>query len=173
MADTRERWRPVIGFEGLYEVSNAGRVRRLPSETSPNPRPFLKDRDTGDGYRIVALSRNGKPKNRRVHRLVAAAFLGGEQPDLDVNHKDGCRSHNAATNLEYVDRSGNMQHYWTMPHARTGEKHWSALVTEATVRQIRRDAAHGMSMPKLAGRHGIAVSTVYAIIHRITWKHVA
>jgi hypothetical protein len=172
MADTRERWKPVVGFEGLYEVSTRGRVRRLPTKSSPNPRPFLHDRGTGDGYRIVALSRNGKPVNRRVHRLVAAAFLGGERPNLDVNHKDGCRSNNAVSNLEYTDRSGNMQHYWQMPHARTGEKHWSSIVTEEAVRQIRTDAGK-VSMPMLARRHNIAVSTVYAIIHRITWKHVA
>lgn len=169
---SRERWMPIAGFEELYEVSDRGRVRRLPTDALPNPRPFLKDRDTGDGYRIVALLRNGKPVNRRVHRLVAAAFLGGDRPELDVNHKDGRRANNAVGNLEYTDRSGNMRHYWTMPHARTGEKHWSAILTDSIVRRIRKDAGK-VSMPKLARRHGIAVATVYAVIHRVTWKHVA
>ncbi len=171
MDDSVEQWKPVAEFEGIYEVSNLGRVRRLPSNPDKLPR-ILTPRDNGHGYRIVRLSRHGKPINRKVHRLVAAAFLGPVDPDVHVNHKDGVRSHNGVKNLEYTDRSGNMRHYWSMPYAKAGEKHWSSRLNEATVRQIRKVAGR-MSMPALAKKYGIAIGTVFAVVHRHTWKSVS
>ena len=165
-----ERWEPVAGYEGVYEVSSFGRVRRLPSRPGKMPR-ILSARDNGHGYRVVRLCRGGRAVTRKVHRLVAAAFLGTVSAAVDVNHKDGIRSNNRLTNLEYTDRSGNMRHYWSMPYAKAGAKHWSAKLTEAAVRRIRK-AAGKMSMPALARKHGIAIGTVFAIVHRLTWKTV-
>lgn len=164
-----ERWKPVDGYEGIYDVSSFGRVRRVRPGKKPH---ILAHRDNGHGYRIVRLSRHGKPVNRKVHRLVAAAFLGPVPAAVHVNHKDGIRANNRLTNLEYTDRSGNMRHYWSMPYAKAGERHWSSRLTEATVRQIREQTGK-MSMPALAAKHGIAIGTVFAIVHRLTWKNMS
>lgn len=165
---TTEEWKPILGYEDLYEVSDRGRIRRLNPGKPPR---VLTPRDGGHGYLTVRLSRNGKPVNRKIHRLVTAAFLGSVGSHVHVNHKDGVRANNQLTNLEYTDRSGNMRHYWSMPYARTGEKHWSSKLNKATVRRIRK-AAGKMSMPALARKHGLAIGTVFAIIHRLTWKSV-
>lgn len=111
-----EEWRPIAGAEGLYEISNFGRVKSLRRGKIMSPT------DNGNGYRKVCLGRvNGKRQNRYVHRLVADAFL--ERPDgaTEVNHKDFNKANNSAENLEWVTRSGNVQ--WSIPnmlHARRG-----------------------------------------------------
>lgn len=104
-----EEWRPVIGWEGLYEVSDLGRVRSLPrrvigggygGEAIRGGRMLNPIVDTGD-YRFVALSNGGKRK-LSVHSLVAAAFIGPRPtPKHEVRHLDGDPSNNTLANLAY------------------------------------------------------------------------
>lgn len=97
-----ERWLPVVGFDGRYTVSDLGRVR--------GEKGLLAQNRQNAGYVIVHLYLSGKRVVRTVHRLVAAAFVDGYFDGAHVNHRDGDRTHNAASNLEWVTRSGNMQH---------------------------------------------------------------
>ena len=109
---------PIAGYEGLYEVSDLGEVFAL-EKWSPMPSGGVRHRpekkllcsELRGGYIIAALYRNGVRKEITVHRLVCAAFHGpavGERQD--VNHKDGARSNNRASNLEWVTKSENVQH---------------------------------------------------------------
>ena len=107
-----EEWKPVVGWEDYYSVSNLGRVRseaRISTSCTP-PRKFqgkilkLAPKDTG--HLQVGLYRNGKGYARKVHRLVAEAFLGS-QPDLEVCHIDGNPQNNHVDNLSYGTRSQN------------------------------------------------------------------
>ena len=107
-----EEWR--LCFGGLYAVSNQGRVRR----EQPGPRtranhhlrPFLRS-----GYPSVELfDGSGRRKPVRVHVLVAEAFLGPRPDGLDINHKDGKKTNNWDSNLEYVTRSANMAHAYRL-----------------------------------------------------------
>lgn len=93
-------WRPVVGFEGLYEVSDTGQVRN-----SRNGH-ILKSRAHRNLYLGVAL---GRGNNRLVHRLVAMAFIPGDHA-LQVNHKDGNRANNCVANLEWLTCSDNHRH---------------------------------------------------------------
>lgn len=114
----KEIWKPVPGYEGKYEVSNMGRVRSLdrtleyvcPKKGTLHARRrgvILKPIIQPDGYARVCLCSNARP----VHVLVAAAFLGHTPgTGLFVNHMDGVKHHNSATNLELVTGYGNMQH---------------------------------------------------------------
>lgn len=99
-----ERWRPVVGFEGLYEVSEQGRVRRE-GRTDHNMKAH-----PSRGYLAVQLWRFGKPSMCLVHCLVAEAFLGLRPDGHEVNHKNGHKHDNKLVNLEYVTRSGNLEH---------------------------------------------------------------
>lgn len=98
----REEWRPVVGYEDRYEVSNWGRVRswapwggRVPDE----PR-YIALRLHRDGYIKVGLSRAGKVTWFQVHRLVAIAWHGAPSDEsLEVRHRDGSRTNNQADNL--------------------------------------------------------------------------
>lgn len=100
-------WKPIQGFEGLYEVSDGGRIRALRGKT---PR-LLKINKTVAGYPHVGLVKCRESAKKRhwysVHRLVAAAFIGPCPDGYVVNHKDENKANNAVSNLEYVTRREN------------------------------------------------------------------
>lgn len=107
---TAERWLPVPGYEGLYEVSDLGRVwsisrrDRFDRKWGGYPlRPYIG----GNGYVMVALTRDGKTRQATVHSLVAAAFIGPRPADQEVRHKDGDRARPWLSNLEYGTSSDN------------------------------------------------------------------
>jgi hypothetical protein len=113
-----ENWRPVVGFEGLYEVSDLGRVRSVTreipyvifgKETSGIHHGKLKStKRTDRGYVYLNLYKNNKEHPRKVHRLVMEAFLGPSR--MEINHKDADKENNSLSNLEYCTRLENMAH---------------------------------------------------------------
>lgn len=113
-----EKWHPVLGFEGLYEVSNFGNVRsvarRVRSGNSDgyriSPGIVLSHRanKNRDGYiEICLVDHYGKRYNKKVHRLVAEAFLPNPQNLPQVNHKDHDVANNNVANLEWCDAKYN------------------------------------------------------------------
>lgn len=114
---TLECWKPVQGYEHLYEVSNMGQVRSLPREV-----PFingsirklkgklLKPLIDNNGYLYVCLAFNGVQKSKFVHRLVAESFISSTDDTLEVNHIDGNKHNNCVDNLEWVTHKYNIQH---------------------------------------------------------------
>lgn len=96
-----EEWRDIEGYEGLYQVSNLGRVKNVKTGKT------LKGRDNGRGYLLVGLCKNGKCHNHRVHRLVACAFIPNPNNLPEVNHKDENTGNNRVDNLEWCDRKYN------------------------------------------------------------------
>ena len=95
-----ERWKPIFGYDGMYQVSDLGRVR----SKKYGRWKMLKPRKTNCGYLRVMLCKDGNPKNYLVHRLVADAFIPNDNIFNDqVNHKDENKKNNRATNLEWCD----------------------------------------------------------------------
>lgn len=105
-------FKPVRGWEGLYEVTNDGKVFSIRSNR------FLKPRLSCDGYERVALCKDGKNYEMRVHRLVAEAFIGNPHNLPQVNHKDFNKQNNWFENLEWCTNYEN-SHY-SMIHNRPG-----------------------------------------------------
>lgn len=105
-----EVWKPIEGTDGKYEVSNLGRVM---SKMQRNPR-IMPQTIQRSGYHYVMLHVNNKPTCRRVHRLVAQAFLPNPDNMKEVNHKDGNKDNNRADNLEWCTRSHNVKHSFDM-----------------------------------------------------------
>lgn len=107
-----EIWRDIPNYEGLYQVSDLGRIKSLPKKRSgkfDNSELILKSINK-DGYIVVNLWKNKKKKTLRVHRLVAKSFIPNPKNLKIINHIDGNRSNNSVNNLEWCTYSRNTQH---------------------------------------------------------------
>jgi len=111
-----EIWRDIKGYEGLYKVSNLGRVKslyrfiRMGESYRVTHEKIIKGSTSKDGYRKVILAKLGVQKHHNVHRLVAIAFIENPQNFPVVNHLDCNPSNNNAYNLEWTTTKGNIQH---------------------------------------------------------------
>lgn len=106
----QEIWKNVQGYEGLYEVSNIGRIRSIPRKGSFKNKHILKQVKNRCGYLMVHLCKNNKGKTVAVHRIVATTFLKNSQNKRDVNHIDGNKENNSVLNLEWTTHKENMKH---------------------------------------------------------------
>lgn len=106
----QENWKDVIGYEGLYQVSNFGNIRALNYRKCKGKVINLKNFDNGYGYHIVNMHKNGKHRSEKVHRLVAISFLNNPDDLPLVNHINGIRNDNRAENLEWCTHAKNMIH---------------------------------------------------------------
>ncbi len=159
-----EEWRPVVGWEGIYSVSDLGRIRRdVAGRRRQPPAGFIiTPARISSGYLKVGLSDGPRQEQATVHSIVAAAFIGPRPPGHDVNHKDGNKHHNAATNLEYVSRAANMLHAFDVGLAPRGEAHPDAILTDEQVAEIKR-LHHIEPQLSLARRFGVARTTISGI----------
>lgn len=125
----KEEWRDITGYEGLYQVSNLGRVKSLEREighryagqTRTIPEKIMNVCDNGNGYKTIHLRKNGKRKVRYIHRLVAECFLPPIEGKNYINHKDYDITNNAADNLEWCTQKENVRysaHHMRKPKAK-------------------------------------------------------
>lgn len=182
--DPAEEWRDIPGYEGLYQVSDLGRVRsldryvRATSHSSTTRlhrggilRPSGRCKD-GRHYLNVALSQDGIIRKQEIHVLVLRVFVGPRLPGTVANHIDGERSNNAAINLEWVTHKRNSQHALEGGKMRIGERCHMAKLTAAQVREIRGLAGTGLSSRQVGDQFGVTASNIQAIWLRKSWKHL-
>lgn len=114
----QERWKPIFGYDGMYEVSDLGRVRSRKS----GEWKMLRARKGTFGYLSVMLFKNGKAKNGRIHQLVARYFIENDNIfNTEVNHKDENKQNNIVSNLEWCDRRYNIM-YNDLHHRRVTQR---------------------------------------------------
>lgn len=158
--------KPVDGYEGLYEVDDAGGVWTLRSGT---PKPMRPSFDK-DGYlQVVLTGRDGKRRRYYVHRLVAAAFIPNPDDLPQVNHLDGDKTDNRVGNLEWCDCSTNNLH-----SHRTG-LHPTDKLTIEDARNIRHEyqkGVRGHGMRALAKKYGVTTCHICHIIQGKKLKEV-
>lgn len=174
-----EEWRQVVGYD-FYMVSNLGRVKsltRTPVFKDGRNREFegqiLKPIKARNDYLQANLFVNGKNKLSRIHRLVAQAFIPNPDSKPMVNHKDGDKSNNNVSNLEWCTRQENEEHASKNGLKAFGERQALSKLTEKQVLEIRaKHISTLMSYNILAKEYGVAQTTVHNIVNRKTWKHI-
>lgn len=183
-----ERWLPVVGFEGLYEVSSFGRVRGLDRMVGSRHKGTFKtwkgrilarSPHKSDGYLRVRLSRNGQNYRGSVHRLVLEAFVGSCPDGMQACHyPDRDPKNNNLENLRWDTQLANHEDSRKHGTAIRGERQGSAKMTEAVVVKIRevchpvRGYRGELSAKNLAVAYGVSVDTILRIVHRKSWRHV-
>lgn len=177
-----ERWLPVAGYEGLYEVSDLGRVRSLDKIVvrAHGARVYLAGRvlyqhlnGRRRNYWAVTLHKDGHREVKMVHRLVAEAFLGPLPAGLTTRHGPAGSLENRLTNLSYgTQAENNADKFRDGTHpVGTGAK--NAVLTEAIVRECRSrfsDAAE--TIKSLAAEFGISEQSMGKAVRGRTWRHV-
>lgn len=107
--NTTEIWKDIEEYEGLYKISNLGRVKSC-KLIHKGKEKILRQSLTYKGYLQVCLSKNNKQKTFRVHRLVAKAFIPNISNKPQINHIDSNKQNNEISNLEWVDNGENQKH---------------------------------------------------------------
>lgn len=176
-----EEWRQVSGYEGLYEVSNLGRVRRceavVPVRGVHGKRRFrgglLKPSLNTKGYEFVALCKDGQHSSQAIHRLVCRAFNG--EPTKFRNHAshlDGNKLNNISTNLKWKSHNENMDDRYIHGTHFCGERNPAAKLTSTQVKEIRETAwFHGV-IAHLARKFGVGRTAISNIRNGSKWREV-
>jgi hypothetical protein len=173
-----ERWLPVVGYEGLYEVSDRGQVRSLDRDvtTRAGVRRYkgrILRMAPVNGYPCVALSLVGKQDTRPVHHLVMEAFAGPRPEGQDIRHlndiKTDCRW---PENLAYGTRKENFADRVVNGIGNRGERHGMAVTTRETVAAIRARVAAGERQCDVAAQFGLTRANVWAIVHGKSWDWI-
>jgi len=163
-----EEWRPIFEYEGVYEVSSLGRVKRVAGCNSSKSGSIRKSHVGNNGYVVMNLSKNGSVKGFSEHRLVTRAFLGPCPDGMQVNHKNGIRHDNRLENLEYLTPSDNARHSFRVlgrkPTRLLGKKNGRSKLSMSQVTEIRKKALEGISYKELAKEFGVAYVTVSHIV---------
>ena len=179
-----EQFRPIVGYEGLYEVGDLGTVIAcekivpvgITGAVDRRGRKSLKPSVHPHGHFRVWLSKDGKKSGFLVHRLVAAAWIKNPDNLPIVNHIDSTPAHNTVINLEWTTISGNTAHAFgagkiTIPK-QDGEANNHSRLTETDIRSMRALFSECGNTAEVSRRFGVSLKASYDICHRRRWAHV-
>lgn len=168
-----EQWKPIVGFEGLYEVSDRGNVRSLhKGREGCIVAPKINDK----GYLVACLMRPGAVADRKqypIHQLVLSAFVGPCPAGQVTRHLDGHRDNNALSNLVWGTHKENQMDRVRHGTSNRGERCGSHKLTEADVRKIREGVAAGTKQKVYVEEFSVDPTSISCIVLRKTWRHVA
>jgi len=169
-----ERWLPVPGYEGFYEISNRGQVRSIRHMTQAGWRggkllsPFLD----ADGYLRVNLSRYGATRSVTIHTLVLTAFDRPPASGEQGRHGLGGKTDNHLENLEWGTPQENSDDKYRDGTMACGEKQGNSKLTATDIKSIRTRRAAGEEASSLALNFKISETHVNRIVKRESWRHI-
>ena len=161
-----EIWKPVVGFEGTYEVSNFGRLWSVPRK-HPRSGRFLRYWVTPKGYRKFKIG-GVVSVTRYIHALVLEAFVGPRPEGMEAAHLNGDPSDNRVENLKWVSSEENKLHQKQHGTQPLGSSHHTAKLTEENVQDIRRLRRGGMLWKEIAQRFGVSKNTARSAGYGLT-----
>ena len=175
-----EIWKDVIGYEGLYQVSNLGNVKsleRIVYEKNGNSR-IVKDRILRPsinryGYHCVRLYKQSSGKTFSIHRLVCLSFLGQNIEKQYVNHIDGNKANNDLKNLEWCTIKENNIHCYKagLKKASKGDSHYRSKITEEQAKEIKY-GYKGLTQNQIARLYGINRQSISKIRLGLNWSSI-
>lgn len=170
-----EVWKNINGYNGLYQVSNLGRVRSMPRVinrsigTCVTKERILKTFQLKGGYVNVMLRINGKSVNHNVHRLVAETFIPNINPNYDcVNHIDGNKANNRIDNLEWCNHSINCLHSYD-----NGMSKKVGKLSPEQVLDVRERLLNGERVTDIAISLNVSKNIISDIKHHRTYKRIS
>jgi DNA-binding NarL/FixJ family response regulator len=139
-------------------------------ENYPN---HIISKDGSTGYYMVGLSHNNKSNPKRVHRLIANAFIPNPNNKPQINHINGIKTDNSILNLEWCNHSENMEHAFRIGLANnTGEKNGMSKLNSSKVLEIKTMLVNGLSQQKIANKFNVSRSCILKIHLGKTWVHI-
>lgn len=171
-----EEWKDIKGFEGMYQISNLGKVKTLNYKNTGEER-IRANSLTKDGYLKIRLLYKGKDKTVGVHRLVAEAFIPNIENKETVNHIDGNKQNNIVENLEWANRKEQMVHAYKLKlkKAKKGIDNINSKFSKEDILKIRRlykPRDKEYNTVALGKRYGVCDSVIGDIVNYRTYKDV-
>lgn len=176
----QEEWRDVPDYEGMYQVSDLGRVKSLQRKTerihSKSRIKLVKEiirkqTKEKDGYLQVCLKKDLKVKTFKTHRLVATLFISNPENKPQVNHKNSIKTINDVFNLEWNTSKENINHALDFGLMPRGEKSYKTILTEKQVLEIRK-IGKSILQREIGKMYGVSEETIGLILRRKTWRHI-
>lgn len=174
-----EIWKDIEGFEGIYQVSNFGRIKSLGGQkgTCLRKEKIRTISYTKDGYAKIRLQSGSIDKTCRVHRLVAQAFLPNPTNKETVNHKDGNKLNNHVDNLEWSDRHEQLLHAYShnLKTSQKGHSNCNSKLTDEQVKEIRRLYVRNskeFGTVALAKKYGVTNRVIGLIVNYKSYTNV-
>lgn len=166
------RWKDIKGYEGHYQISDSGLVRSLKSD-----KLLTLSRLTKCGYRKASLSKGGKAREFRIHRLVAETFVPNPHKKETVNHIDGDKLNNDASNLEWSTRSEQVYHSYELGLKKPirGASNKNAKLTDNQVREIRKAyvrQSREFGTVALAAKYGVTSRVIGLVVNGKSYRHI-
>jgi hypothetical protein len=173
-------WKPIKGYEGFYEITEQGDVRRVVGSWCQRTRPVTVCADTeprGNPTRRVRLCNRTKPYKRYlIHRLVYEAFVGPIPKGLTINHLDGNRANNHPSNLEIATMREQMIHAYAtglQQRAKGVNRGKVAKLTDLDVLDIRKRYRRHVVTGRMLGKEfGVTAACILSVVNRKRWTHI-